>query len=67
MWVVPEARGRGAAKALCDACAGWAGEHGFASIDVEVFAGNVAGRRLYEAAGFVAVGGERLVAMRRPA
>ena len=65
MWVAPEARGQGAAKALCDACASWASEHGFDSIDVEVFADNVAGRRLYEAAGFVAVGGERLVVMRR--
>jgi ribosomal protein S18 acetylase RimI-like enzyme len=65
MWVAPEARGRGAAKALCDACVGWAREHGFASIDVEVFADNVAGRQLYEATGFVAVGGERLVVMRR--
>jgi ribosomal protein S18 acetylase RimI-like enzyme len=65
MWVAPEARGQGAAKALCDACAGWAKQHGFDWIDVEVFADNLAGRRLYEAAGFVAVGGERLVVMRR--
>jgi ribosomal protein S18 acetylase RimI-like enzyme len=65
MWVAPEARGQGAAKALCDACATWASEHGFASIDVEVFADNVAGRRLYEAAGFVGIGGDRLVVMRR--
>jgi ribosomal protein S18 acetylase RimI-like enzyme len=67
MWVAPEGRGRGAATALCDACATWARERGFDSIDVEVFAGNAAGRRLYEAAGFVAQGGDtqELLPLRR--
>jgi ribosomal protein S18 acetylase RimI-like enzyme len=65
MWVAPEARGRGAAKALCDACAAWAGERGFDSIDVEVFADNVAARGLYAVAGFVTIRDGGLVAMRR--
>jgi ribosomal protein S18 acetylase RimI-like enzyme len=58
MWVAPEGRGRGAATALCDACATWARERGFDSIDVEVFADNAPGRRLYEGAGFVAHGAD---------
>ena len=67
MWVAPEARGRGAAKALCDACATWARARGFATLEVEVFEDNVAGRRMYESAGFVAHGTDgRLLALRRP-
>ena len=67
MWVAPDGRGRGAATALCDACATWARERGFASIDVEVFADNAPGRRLYEAAGFVAHGDDahELLTLRR--
>jgi ribosomal protein S18 acetylase RimI-like enzyme len=53
MWVAPEARGSGAATALCDACAAWAGGRGFDSIDVGVFPGNTAARGMYESAGFV--------------
>ena len=52
MWVAPEGRGQGAARALCDACADWATAHGFAALDVEVFPDNAPARRMYEAAGF---------------
>ena len=52
MWVAPEGRGRGAARALCDACAGWAREHGFDVLEVGVFPDNAPARRMYEAAGF---------------
>ena len=40
MWVAPEARGRGDAQALCDACAQWAAEHGFSALDTAVVVGN---------------------------
>jgi GNAT superfamily N-acetyltransferase len=53
MWVAPEARGQGAAKALCDACADWARAHGFDALHVGVFPDNAGARRLYESAGFV--------------
>jgi GNAT superfamily N-acetyltransferase len=52
MWVAPEARGRGAARALCNACTAWAAEHGFRALNVPVVVGNDAARRAYEAAGF---------------
>jgi GNAT superfamily N-acetyltransferase len=66
MWVAPEARGQGAAAALCDACAEWARERGFATLEVEVFEDNLAGRRTYESAGFVAHGTDgRLLTLRR--
>ena len=53
MWVAPEARRRGAARALCDACAAWAAEHGFRALNLAVVIGNDAAQRAYEAAGFV--------------
>jgi len=67
MWVAPEARGRGAAKALCDACATWAKQRGFAALDVGVFPDNEPARRMYESAGFVthAREGDELI-LRRP-
>ena len=67
MWVAPDARGQGAASALCDACAEWARERGFETLEVEVFEDNAAGRRVYESAGFVAHGtNEQLLVLRRP-
>ncbi|HEY6890082.1 MAG TPA: GNAT family N-acetyltransferase [Solirubrobacter sp.] len=67
MWVAPEARGQGAARALCDACAEWAAERRFASLEVEVFEDNAAGRRVYESAGFTGHGTNgRLLILRRP-
>ena len=56
MWVAPEARGRGHARALCEACAAWAQERGFAALNTAVVAGNAAARRTYESAGFIPVG-----------
>jgi GNAT superfamily N-acetyltransferase len=52
MWVAPAARRRGAARALCDACAAWASERGFRALNTAVVAGNDAARRTYEAGGF---------------
>jgi GNAT superfamily N-acetyltransferase len=52
MWVAPEGRGRGAARALSDACADWAREHGFDALEVGVFPANKPARRMYEAVGF---------------
>ena len=54
MWVAPPARGRGAATLLCDACAAWAGDHGCHELTLDVMAGNLAARRAYARAGFVA-------------
>jgi GNAT superfamily N-acetyltransferase len=53
MWVAPEARGRRAALALCDACAAWAAARGYAELTLEVVIGNQSALRAYEAAGFV--------------
>ncbi len=53
MWVAPEARGRGNAQALCEACAQWAAAHGFGALLTAVVAGNAPARRTYESAGFV--------------
>ena len=52
MWVAPEGRRRGAARALCDACAEWARTHGFDVLEVGVFGDNAPARRMYEAVGF---------------
>jgi GNAT superfamily N-acetyltransferase len=53
MWVAPEARGRGAARALCEACIAWAAERGFPALNASVVVGNDAAQRTYESAGFV--------------
>jgi RimJ/RimL family protein N-acetyltransferase len=60
MWVAPEARGRGAARLLCDACAGWAAAHGCDEIELDVVVGNDTARRAYEAAGFAVRGSRQL-------
>jgi GNAT superfamily N-acetyltransferase len=52
MWVAPEGRGRGAARALADACAEWAKAHGFGVLEVGVFEDNGPARRMYETVGF---------------
>lgn len=56
MWVAPPARGRGGAVALCEACAGWAAEHGCHEIALAVLTDNLAARRAYENAGFAVTG-----------
>src|SRR3990170_2357771 len=48
MWVAPEARCRGAAQALCEACAQWAAERGFSGLSAAVVVGNEPARRTYE-------------------
>jgi ribosomal protein S18 acetylase RimI-like enzyme len=67
MWVAPAARGKGAGKALCEACIAWAAERRFTAVNLDVIAGNDAARDLYEAAGFAA-GAQRdeRLAMRLP-
>ena len=59
MWVAPEARGRGAARALCDACAAWAAEHGYPALKVAVIVANEPARRTYAAAGLRSRTGRR--------
>lgn len=62
MWVAPEARGRGAGRVLADACAAWAAERGFRSLELAVIAGNEAALRAYRAAGFAETGAGRTLA-----
>jgi ribosomal protein S18 acetylase RimI-like enzyme len=59
MWVAPAARRRGVGVALCEACAGWAFEHGFPALNLNVKVDNLAARATYRAAGFVFVREER--------
>jgi ribosomal protein S18 acetylase RimI-like enzyme len=56
MWVAPEARRRGAARALCDACAGWARARGVDTVALGVAEGNGAAIAAYRAAGFAVAG-----------
>ncbi len=53
MWVAPEARGRRAAQALCDACARWAADRGYDTLDIAVLPGNTPAPRAYKGAGFI--------------
>jgi predicted GNAT family acetyltransferase len=56
MWVAPEARGRRAARLLCEACAAWAAERGCRELTLTVVVDNDAARRAYESAGFAVCG-----------
>ncbi|MET0980908.1 MAG: GNAT family N-acetyltransferase [Telluria sp.] len=56
MWVAPEGRGRGVAAALLDAAIAWARLRKARTMQLGVMKGNDAARRLYERAGFHAVG-----------
>jgi ribosomal protein S18 acetylase RimI-like enzyme len=56
MWVAPEARGRGVAAALLDAALAWARAMNARAMQLGVVCGNDAALRLYERAGFRAVG-----------
>ena len=56
VWVAPEARGHGAAAALLGAALEWARDRGARTMQLGVVCGNDAARRLYERAGFRAVG-----------
>jgi GNAT superfamily N-acetyltransferase len=55
LYVVPEWRGRGVARALLAAGAEWAGEHGHDRLQLHVTASNSPARAFYAAAGFVPV------------
>jgi ribosomal protein S18 acetylase RimI-like enzyme len=56
MWVAPEHRGHGVGRALVDAVAAWAASRGARSLELTVTCGNTAAIRLYESAGFQAIG-----------
>lgn len=56
MWVAPGSRGRGVAAALLAAALDWARSRQGRAMQLGVMEGNEAARRLYERAGFVAVG-----------
>lgn len=52
MWVAPEARRRGAGRALLEACAEWARAQRFAAVNLAVRLDNAPARAAYVAAGF---------------
>ena len=56
VWVAPEYRGHGLAAALLDAALAWARASGARAMQLGVVCGNDAARRLYERAGFRAIG-----------
>ena len=56
VWVAPEARGHGVAAALLDAALAWARARKARAVQLGVVCGNEAALRLYERAGFRAVG-----------
>ncbi len=56
MWVDPEARGLGVARALIQAVAGWARERGAAKVLLFVQESNGPAKALYERAGFTPTG-----------
>jgi ribosomal protein S18 acetylase RimI-like enzyme len=56
MWVAPEARRTGVAKALIDETIGWARDEGASQVALDVRENNVSALALYRACGFVDVG-----------
>jgi GNAT superfamily N-acetyltransferase len=52
MATLPGARGKGAARGVLAALAGWAGAHGASCLYLQVERDNIPARRLYERAGF---------------
>lgn len=56
MWVDPDARGRGAGRALLDAAIAWARSRGLDRLELWVTKGNGPAERLYERAGFADTG-----------
>ncbi len=56
MWVDPLHRGRGAGRLLLDAVVAWARERGASKVQLGVTEGDTPARRLYERAGFEAIG-----------
>ena len=55
LWVAPDSRRHGVARALIEAVMDWAHEGGVAQVQLWVADGNEAAYRLYESAGFDAV------------
>jgi len=56
MWVAPEARGAGIGAMLLDAVIAWARDSSASNLFLAVSCGDTPARRLYERAGFAAVG-----------
>jgi ribosomal protein S18 acetylase RimI-like enzyme len=56
VWVAPDSRGHGVAAALLDAALAWARSLGAREMQLGVVCGNDTARRLYERAGFRAIG-----------
>jgi ribosomal protein S18 acetylase RimI-like enzyme len=57
MWTSPAARGRGAARALLDACVAYCARTGRPRLLLGVVEDNLSARRLYESYGFALTGG----------
>jgi RimJ/RimL family protein N-acetyltransferase len=53
MWVAPQARRRGGASLLCEACIAWARARGVSELILTVVADNEAAKRVYTKAGFI--------------
>lgn len=66
LWVDPGARGRGIARSLIRAVAGWAQERGAARVVLFVQEANAPGRALYLRAGFRSTGAREPVGRGRP-
>ena len=56
MWVAPDARGAGVGRALLDAVARWARDHGDRRLQLQVTDTNAPARALYRACGFIETG-----------
>ena len=66
LWVAPRGRGRGAARALIRAVAGWARERGAERVVLFVQEANEPGRALYARMGFAPTGDREPVGAGRP-
>ena len=56
MWIAPELRGQGAGRTLLESAIAWTAARGARSMRLGVTIGNSPAQRLYEGAGFCAVG-----------
>lgn len=66
MWVAPDARGRGVARALIRAVAEWAAERGVERVYLFVQERNAGAQRLYERVGFRPTGAREAMPTGRP-
>jgi ribosomal protein S18 acetylase RimI-like enzyme len=62
LWVAPDARGRGLARQLVEARAGWARERGAVRLELAVAENNETVKALYQSLGFVPTGERRSMA-----